>query len=461
MSAGIGGKDGSWWEPSDTNLSFVGKLEMKKGRPRLTIKAAEYGQGSIHMLAHHTTIHGILTSGESVTLWDPFDQPAIHETRRSQSPWMSAHRTFTHAIIGGHLPSRDETIWSEVAVRFGGMKEWSRVLEPVPAGTDVAELPTYPTAEILDPDGSGINVTITLEDPQRVETDEEWPLGVIRDHTGENAQFRLVFSRPAPVQLAEQVLADLQAFMAFAFQSSAVYSTERAKVQPDDDWLRIHTHHPTDKGSRVTHQWHRMLLRADDFDPSVVLPNWYRLLDEIFPVLQVLAMRLNIQSRVVESSASSALAAAERLHEYVGTTKERFDSELLKRNKALILGAVPGDGNKPFRVFLREVTQVVRPTLQTKLEELFDRMDADAAAELGIDRTGWIAAAKRVRNPLAHTGAHVTQRDGDARQSLDYVEGHTRAILSIVVLGLLGVTPEAIKRAATVLKTEMAVWNNY
>lgn len=332
--------------------------------------------------------------------------------------------------------------------------------DAVPSGTDVDALPNYPSAEIKDWNGSGIDVSISLVEPQRIETGDQTQTGTIKDHTGENAHFRLSFASPATVLQSEQVLADLQAFVAFAFQSTAAFSFERSKTDPDTKWLDVLTHHQTDKGSRRTHQWPRMLLLADDFDLSVVLPNWFRLLDDVFPVLQILAIRINSQSRVVESSTSSVLAAAERLHEYVGSTQERFDPQSLKANQVLILAAVKGPENKPFRAFLREVTRVVHPTLQTKLEELFDSMEPAAAGELGIDRDAWVSEAKNVRNLLAHTGSHVARRAGDGRLLLDRVEDQTRAIISVVILGILGVPAAAIVRAATVLKTEITVWAN-
>ena len=59
----------------------------------------------------------------------------------------------------------------------------------------------------------------------------------------------------------------------------------------------------------------------------------------------------------------------------IRSVTERFTPELHKKNNALILKSVLGDENRPYRAFLRKVTKTARPTLQTKLEELFDEMN--------------------------------------------------------------------------------------
>jgi hypothetical protein len=229
----------------------------------------------------------------------------------------------------------------------------------------------------------------------------------------------------------------------------------------DGPQLTVHARHSTAAANTATPQWHRMLLLLDDIDLSVVLPHWFELIDDAFPVLQVLNVRFNSKARVVESSTSSALAAAERLHELVGSTQQRFESELLATNQKKLLRAIPGDENKDFRQFVREVTRIVRPTLTTKLGELFSTLDQAAVTALGVKRDQWISEAKAVRNSLAHTGAHVAKRGKEEATSLDRVEVQTRAILSLVVLELLGVPKSAVERAAQVLNTEMTVWQEY
>ncbi|WP_374189162.1 HEPN domain-containing protein [Salinibacterium sp. SWN248] len=193
-----------------------------------------------------------------------------------------------------------------------------------------------------------------------------------------------------------------------------------------------------------------MIVTPDQQQFGELVESWWKLLDEEFPAPQVITTYLHLNRGLREQSTASALAATENIHSSVGSSDQRFPPEFLNENRARVKVAFPGADFAPFREFLYEKFQENRPTLDTRLQELVEAIGSTRMEHLEINRADWIKLFKRVRNKLAHTGAHVPRR-GDSGEDLKTINAQTRAILTLLILARMGIHEDALDRSALVL----------
>jgi hypothetical protein len=244
--------------------------------------------------------------------------------------------------------------------------------------------------------------------------------------------------------------------MTVVFQVSAKTTREELALFVTTPALAIARALTSEKENAEKASWHSAVVRASDFDPATVWPRWWLAIDELFPLTQVLAMRFNSGGRIVESSVSAAIAAAERVQEVLGATKTRFEPQYLKRVRARLREEFVAREDEEYLAFLLENSHTVRPTLETKLTELFNLLPKASTEALGISEAQWVAQTKRVRNKLAHSGSHVNRRGPELDSQLDEVDEQTRAVLTLILLNYLGVPDDRIRVAAEILHQRLA-----
>jgi hypothetical protein len=444
---------GEWWAPDKPDVRYPGILRFDQREPTLTIEAPPIGQ-EVFLLGRRATLHGQLDSGRPVTLWDLRQHHLIHAKDQSDDRVMRLHRRFTYAIDGDHLDDYEVATFRYSAVQFFDLGMWSRIVEPVPRGTPLAELPQHDAATLHDPYpgmfGVASTVTITIEYPERVEIDAVFPGGAIMDHPGEYARMVFRCDPPVPAGFHDLLLRDMQELLTFCYQAGAPVLGEWMSV---DDPLDVRPIARRD-GFRGRQPHHlggfQMLLTPDDLMFSDLVVAWWRELEELFPTPQVLTRYHHGTRGLLEQSTASAIAAAERTHETIGPTFTRFGRDYMRLRQRELMQAYPGPEFADFRQFLREKLQEDRPILGTKLRELLAAVTPERVADMGLDADTWHRDVKDVRNKLAHTGAHVLRR-GDSGEQLDRVNSDTRDVLAMLVLCRLGVDATGLDRAAGVL----------
>jgi hypothetical protein len=193
-----------------------------------------------------------------------------------------------------------------------------------------------------------------------------------------------------------------------------------------------------------------MILTVEDMPFGQLVENWWAVLEDNFPAPQVLTTYHHLNRGLLEQSTASALAATENMHLQVGPSQERFPPETLARNKKIIKKSFPEQESASFRAFLYEKFSENRPTLDTKLGELVDIVTRERMTTLGVEPDSWMQLFKKVRNKLAHTGAHVPRR-GDSSEDLDRINAQSRAFIALLLLTRLGLDDDAVDRAASTL----------
>ena len=433
---------GTWWIPGVPNVSFVGELSFKRGAPSLQLQVPAYGQGHYAVGNGTPVVVGIIEGGHEVTLWDEFGFIYIYLPDISDDVWSYHRRQFSHAILGKHVSSYTDARFATSTVRYGGLADWSRLPDTTSQ---------HPHAVMEDFDNAGVQVTISIENPQRLEERDGFPYPVISAHSGQEVEVRFVCDPPASAKLHDLLHFDMQAFMTVMFQTSAQTLVESFTLKDGGQTLGVACAHPSEKENAGKASAHSAVVRAADFDPSIVWPKWWLAIDELFPLTQILAMRFNSGGRIVEGSTSAAIAAAERVHEILGSTRFRFTTKYLKRARARLREQFAASEDAEYLAYLIENSHTVRPTLETKLTELFALLTPETVEALGITEQQWIVPTKAVRNKLAHSGSHVNRRGPELDSQLDEVDEQTRAILTLVLLGYLGVPKYQIVIAAATL----------
>lgn len=452
---------GTWWPAGSEEFAFPGVLRFDKRRPRLTLASPLIGQ-EIYELAHATVLHGTLASGEKVTLWDIQEHDLVFLRNRST---MKHRRRFTYAILGEHLEKYEEARFRYSAVRLHGLKEWSAMHRPIPRGMALTELPQYEPALLTnfhrDESGVGYSAEVRFENLRRLEQDHDNSGVVVASHTGE--QVRVVFecTPPAPAQIHDLLLFDLQALLSFSYQGGGapmqaywLASQDLASPLPVMQRDAFTGQKPFGHVFSET-----MVLTTSALEPAELFPAWWKAVEELYPAVQVIYLYHHGSRGLLESSVAAVIAVAEHMHGIIGPTKTRFPAGFLESKakdlKKAVKAAFPSPDDARFRLFLYESLGNNRPTLRTRLEELADAVTPERLALLEIDRDQWISDVMEVRNPIAHTSSHVSRRGSDSSNLLNRVNIATRAIVTILILMQMSLTDDALDQSARALRREV------
>lgn len=458
---------GEWWPAEDRTVTFQGILTFSKRLPRLTIVVGPVGQ-EFSRLARPQSVHGQLASGQLVTLWDTQGHHLQFVSDEDDS--IRHVRRFTHAILGDAVDSYDEARFRYSAFRLHGLDRWSAMEQYlVPRGLPADEVPQYPPARLTgfhtDEDGTNYSATVRIENPRRLEADEEDPTGYISTYTGHDVRIVFECEPSAPARVHDLLLFDLQALLTFSYQAGAPLEAEWIG-DSTKGLLPVLRADPFTGDKPLAEVFpQRMIMTVSSVGADQIFPMWWRAVHELYPAIQVIYLYHHGSRGLLESSTSSAIAVAERLHGIVGPTLTKFPEGFLdsqqKRLRKVVRQEFPGPDYALFRQHLYDSLKNNRPTLRTRLEELAEAVTPGRMAALGVDPTQWISEVRRVRDILAHTASHVNQRGTDSAKLLQRVNAQTRVIVTILILRLMGLPADEIDRAALVLRRELrlAGWN--
>jgi hypothetical protein len=423
---------GDWWPRTDPTLHYPGVLNIADAVSHLTVTAPPIGQ-EVFAMGQALTIHGAVggASGQQpVTLWDRAQSFLKHETNGTDHT-----RRFTHVILGAHLDDYSSAKFECSAVSFHDLDVWSRFRRVIPGTTPEEDLPLHTIGTLWTPYADLFDAAYTVR--------------VHLEYPGRDARVVFVTAPAAPALLHELLLRDFQALLTFCYQSGAPILGEWIGTAPSGLYpvLREDSYRQGPVGHLAQSQ---MILTLGEVPFGQLVENWWAVLEDNFPAPQVLTTYHHLNRGLLEQSTASVLAATENMHLQVGPSQERFPPETLARNKKVIKDAFPDQESALFRTFLYEKFSENRPTLDTKLSELVDIVTRERMTTLGVEPGGWMQLFKKVRNKLAHTGAHVPRR-GDSGEDLDRINAQARAFLAVLLLTRLGLDEDAVDRAASTL----------
>lgn len=441
---------GHWWPKGSPGLCYPGVLSVDGGVSLLTVTAPPVGQ-EVFALGTAPTIYGSVDGPhgpQQITLWDRAGNYLAHANNGTDHA-----RNYTHVIVGAHVDDYASARFDHSAVSFNDLGEWSRFREAVPEATPDESLPHHTVATLNAPYrdmfDADYTVTVKLEYPSRVETSERFQSGAMINHQDQDARVVFAVQPPAPALFHELLLQDFQALLTFCYQSGAPVLGEWIGTDPKH--LNPVLRRDTFRERVVRHLGEsQMIVTPDESSFGELVAKWWTVLDEEFPAPQILTTYLHLRRGLLEQSTASALAATENIHAHIGPSQQRFPRDELAENKSKIKEAFPGANFAKFREFLYEKLRENRPTLGTRLRELVDIIGLPRMEALEIEPEDWTQRFKRVRDKLAHTGAHVHRR-GDSSEDLELINAQTRALLTLLLLTRMGLQDEAIDRAALTL----------
>lgn len=434
--------EGEFWVETFPKIRMRGKLRFKKGLSKLTLRAPIDGQ-DVFTLIKAQTLHGELRGGIPVTLWNRRAWP--HKLGKDSKRWQRFHLTFDWALIGSHEPDYENARFSSWAVRFRSMATWSRLSDPLPTDTPEIDLPQHPRAHLTVEDHS---LEFILRDPQRI-TEYSGKLG---PWDGHRVHILVSVEPAASPKYLDIITFDLQALMTFSYQRGAFVTAEYCSKPGAAVMTEIIRKLPVGRPEKSTGH-SQMVLTPESIGFDRLITGWWAAIDDIYPVTQVLSKEFYLKGGLLEASASSAIAAAERMHDAIGPTTKPFAQTYLKAKRDEIRELFHAPEDAAFLQHLLDNTSTIRPSLGTRLRELADFLGPDAFDVLQFSADEWIATIKTPRNKLAHTGSHVSKRDGGAKASLFHVDAWTRAVLSLVTLKRLGVPAQTLLQSAWALRT--------
>lgn len=439
---------GNWWSPDEPEHVFPGVLRFDDGWPRLTFSSPPTGQ-DFYALAHPQMLYGEFDSGEKVTLWDLQGSPLHHPP--TAKPRIKSRRRFTHAILGEHLNGHLDQVFRFSSYRLRGLLEFSERLTGVPSSLPETERPKYADAKFsIENDGTIYEVSARVENPRQLEVSDSGSNQYFPYHAGENVRTVFECRPPAPAQVHDMLLLDFQRLLSFATVEIIPVEKEWLAVSDRSEMLpviRRDAVHDVRKYAVGNLFSFNMLVTLQDVEPAVLFPSWWKAVRDLYPATEIISSYNQGTRGVLESSTSSAIALAERLQEAIAPRAERYENGIYREMQAKIKERFKDDPE--FSALLKN-SLGNRLTLRDKLNVLTEAMTPERFRLMNIDSSAWVQDVRNVRDLLAHTGSHVKGRTSGSAVKLTRVNQETRAVISLLILKLMGLEDEVLDKAAEV-----------
>jgi hypothetical protein len=166
------------------------------------------------------------------------------------------------------------------------------------------------------------SVKVYVENPRRLESSSRTPSGAIVNHPGDNAQVVFECEPPAPARIHDLLLFDLQALLTFSYQGGAPLTREWLAIEDRAQQLEVMRKDSLTGQRPRGHVFRQtMILTLATAEPGVVLPAWWRVVEELYPATQVISLYHHVTRGILESSVASVIAVAEHLHGLIGPTR--------------------------------------------------------------------------------------------------------------------------------------------
>lgn len=439
---------GHWWSHDEPDYVFPGVLRFDGGRPRLTFSSPPTGQ-EFYALADPQVIFGELDSGEKVTLWDLHGNPLHHPLTTQKR--IKSRRKFTYAILGEHLNSHLAQEFRFSSYRLRGLLEFSERLTGVPSSLPQSERPKYADARFsIENDGITYEVSARVENPRQLEISDSGSSQFFPYLAGEDVRMTFECTPSAPAAVHDMLLLDFKRLLSFAIveiipvEKEWLAVADRAEMLPVMRRDSVHDVRNYAVGNLFSFN---MLVTLQDVEPAILFPRWWKAVRDLYPATEVISSYNQGTRGVLESSTSSAIAIAERLQEAIDPHATRYSKGVYREMQAKIKEKFKDDPD--FSAVLKSALGN-RLALREKLNVVSQAVTPERFRLMSIDSSVWVQDVRTVRDLLAHTGSHVRGRSSGSAVQLTRVNQETRAIISLLVLKLMGLEDEVLDKAAKV-----------
>lgn len=451
---------GHWWLPEDPETTVPGVLRYEPDTgPRLSLI------GGFESRIMHEIRPGVRVDRGENRAWDVIHGVADNKEitlldclpGRTQWVGMGEHlvRQAVHAhtaLVGCHLPSKDEAAFAGVEVSVEHMTALS---------ADSVFSVTYGVKKDESLDGRG-GIEAKPVDLRRADLggltatlDLVHTLPYFEHQRGQHlarmtsaAVVRFEAPGPVPVSTLVRAVSGLRDLVSLASGSACAILWQRLilppKEDPEFDTRPVLRRRVDDYGQHIVQGnpfekvsgHHQNLFTFADLPFESLLPRWFEVKAKFEATCnQILGLRYSSDT-YLELRLLSAVGAAEAMHRALDPPPPIPEEEFAALRETL-LGVTP----KPRRTWLASLLQRNEPTLKSRLTELAGRPDREAMSAMLPAPKIWAEAAKEARNTLAHTGRAQAH-------TLDLLYAVTEATTAVVVANLLyevGLAPEKLR----------------
>lgn len=426
---------GDFWTSQNSVESTRGHVQLKDGY-------FELGFDSRVKLASNT-IHGALDSGEKVTLW-AHDYP-IYTPFEQSSEKLDQARMVSHVVLGDHCDSRENATFDKIVISFEHFKSWMRLDETI------AESELYPVrqaVEIAAPFGIDATLNMRLLNRPVVErfADSTGEYPAFGRFVGDNAAIEISSACSLPYADWDMIEHSLARFVAFNY--GIKLRTTRREYYAAHSGSKVELYmvsqmHPSVKRSHIHPM--TLIITGGELAPEYALDKWLRALTDIYPVAQILAAQHFQRNAILESNVLSVIAALEKMHEYMGFRQSRFDTKAYKTIRRRLMELAEDDehlnstevSSAELIDYLGQTVQN-RKTMRSKMKELVESLGEHPFEALGFTSIEWINDVMKVRNNLAHTGAHDNASGSGGVVLLRRIKYQSLVVLTLLVRSWMG-----------------------
>lgn len=441
---------GMWWVPSAPDQAVGGILETDEyGASRLELTAELHG-GKFLPLVHGTA------DGRAITLLDcsPDNGGKItiaqfHSVTEVMRPQV--------ALVGVHLETRDQPVFKSIEYSVSNLTVWSRSTglekvdyydKPVEGADDqnykfkrsvVTVTPTSSITARLDDAGETFKLgwSLVMSGPKN----DEWAR---KFHVEEAANLIVTSDENRTWDGFNDSVAGMRDLLTLAVQSPCAVSERTLRIEMEGERpYSVPVYFDT--GSRPEPgavKDNDILFTLADVDFASVIPTWFALRKKIGLPLDVLFGLDYEKSGFYENHVFNAASAAEGFHAALRPESTDIDEELHKTIKQKVKELFTGEA----RLWVGRQTGDNRPGLKKRLLELTELADPEAMDYLVTNRDTWAKWVRDARNAIGHlnTGEFEKKVPEEGRYRLTYI---TRAVLHLIMLNELGISPEAQRKA--------------
>ncbi|WP_182478435.1 ApeA N-terminal domain 1-containing protein [Clavibacter phaseoli] len=432
--------EGKFWRLDHPELKVDATLRLsKRGAVKLNIPSTAPDQLGSYGTTRSGHALGQLSDSRPVTLWgDPNMDFVWHNRSRRTQEWSTA-------IINAHVGIEQETVFTSSSLTFDGIDTWSRMPRAIRQDEPRAK---YESAVIEDVYGTGVRVSVTIDSAAVAEKLLDGNLQFIR-FLGEDGRIRFETDSPTSLSFHRRLWFDLKSLLSFSLQRE-VYMFDFQAVLPGGGVVSVIERREEEPGGLLYEK--QMILTPGHTPPEKLFPSWWKAVDALFPVAQVIVGRHYAQKAYLEGTAIAAFGAAEALHKHLGFNQLRFSRPFFKKATEELKLTLERPKQSPeqedFEMFLSEVLQNVSP-FRTRLRELGESAGASQLRAADIDVKTWIDITAGVRNKIAHSGSNVKRR-GNTEDQLDLANHGTRVVLSMILRNYVSESPLSPKQASEI-----------
>ncbi|WP_374610383.1 HEPN domain-containing protein [Gordonia sp. (in: high G+C Gram-positive bacteria)] len=439
---------GQWWLPGQRERSVGGILEVSDpGNIRLEIAGRFFDPfgGASEPL---DVVHGA-ADGRSITLFDVIRYNGSEYRRAAQEDTDIEVLSPAVCLLGVHLESQDDCVFSEMVVEVSHLTTWSCRsgfkwgYTEEPGGGTARTFVLAPVRSIGAEFDEAFDIEFDWGSSRRGPNSDAESRKLVVEET---VRLRVSAGLPQAWNGFEHAVAAIRDLVTLATQSPCI-ATNRVLLihlpQRPKYPLRVESFMRSRPIETSKVGDHDLLFRLHNIDLDDAIKAWRQLRELVGLSIHVLFGIDYHPSVYYENQLLNAASAAEGLHAKLFPNSTAIDPV---EHKVLRASLKTLDLSAERKQWLFDQTGHNRPGLQKRLLELCDVPDQQAVDSLLHERELWARWLSRARNAIAHADDGQLQKGvpEEVRYRLTYV---TKALLHLVLLERIGVSAE-LQRSA-------------